>query len=157
MSKLEQLLAQRAAVDEAITAEKNKGRDDALATVLSLCKQYGITTNEVQEYLEPSKLENSQSQITIEEEVNRNVASPKLRLLKNEKTSLYIIFSTSLILNFVSLFLTNTIPSNSAQWVYFLFFTIGMTTAVSIVHYFYSIYGATIALICFSIYLLYGR
>ena len=90
MSKLEQLLAQRAAVDEAITAEKNKGRDDALATVLSLCKQYGITTNEVQEYLESSKLENSQSQITIEEEVNRNVASPKLRLLKNEKTSLYI-------------------------------------------------------------------
>jgi hypothetical protein len=157
MSKLEQLLAQRAAVDEAITAEQNKGRDDALATVRNLCKQYGITTNEVKEYLEPSKLENSQSQITIEEEVNKNVASPKLRLIKNEKISLYIIFTTSLILNFVSLFLTNTIPSNSTQWLYFLFFTIGMTTAVYIVHYFYSIYGAIIAFVCYSIYLLYGR
>jgi hypothetical protein len=47
MSKLEQLLAQRAAIDEAIAAEKNKGRDDALATVRGLCKQYGITMREV--------------------------------------------------------------------------------------------------------------
>ena len=47
MSKLEQLLAQRAAMDEAIAAEKNKGRDDALATVRGLCKQYGITMREV--------------------------------------------------------------------------------------------------------------
>ena len=37
MSKLEQLLAQRAAMDEAIAAETNKGREDALATVRSLC------------------------------------------------------------------------------------------------------------------------
>ena len=47
MSKLEQLLAQRAAIDEAIAAEQNKGRDDALATVRGLCKQYGITMREV--------------------------------------------------------------------------------------------------------------
>ena len=51
MSKLEQLLAQRAAMDEAIAAEKNKGRDDALATVRALCKQYGITLREVKAYV----------------------------------------------------------------------------------------------------------
>ena len=36
MSKLEQLLAQRAAMDEAIAAEKDKGRDEALVTVRGL-------------------------------------------------------------------------------------------------------------------------
>ena len=51
MSKLEQLLAQRAAMDEAIAAETNKGRDDALATVRGLCKQYGITMREVKAYV----------------------------------------------------------------------------------------------------------
>jgi hypothetical protein len=51
MSKLEQLLAQRAAMDEAIAAEKNKGRDDALSTVRGLCKQYGITMREVKAYV----------------------------------------------------------------------------------------------------------
>jgi hypothetical protein len=51
MSKLEQLLAQRAAMDEAIAAEKNKGRDDAVATVRSLCKQYGITMREVRAFV----------------------------------------------------------------------------------------------------------
>jgi hypothetical protein len=38
MSKLKQLLAQPAGMDEAIAVEKNKGRDDALATVRGLCK-----------------------------------------------------------------------------------------------------------------------
>jgi hypothetical protein len=51
MSKLEQLLAQRAAMDEAIAAEKNKGRDDALASVRGLCKQYGITMREIKPYV----------------------------------------------------------------------------------------------------------
>jgi hypothetical protein len=51
MSKLEQLLAQRAAMDEAIAAEKNKGRDEALATVRALCKQYGISMREVKPYV----------------------------------------------------------------------------------------------------------
>ena len=44
-------MAQRAAMDEAIAAEKNKGRDDALATVRGLCKQYGITMREVKAYV----------------------------------------------------------------------------------------------------------
>ena len=51
MSKLEQLLAQRAAMDEAIAAETNKGRNDALATVRGLCKHYGITMREVKSYV----------------------------------------------------------------------------------------------------------
>ena len=51
MSKLEQLLAQRAAMDEAIAAEKNKGRDEALATVRGLCKQYGITQREIKAFV----------------------------------------------------------------------------------------------------------
>jgi len=51
MSKLEQLLAQRAAMDEAIAAEKNRGREEALATVRSLCKQYGITMREVKAHV----------------------------------------------------------------------------------------------------------
>ena len=51
MSKLEQLLAQRAAMDEAIAAEKNRGREEALATVRSLCKQYGITMREVKTHV----------------------------------------------------------------------------------------------------------
>ena len=51
MSKLEQLLAERAAMDEKIAAEKNKGRDEALASVRALCKQYGITMREVKAYV----------------------------------------------------------------------------------------------------------
>ena len=51
MSKLEQLLAQRAVMDEAIAAEKNKGRDEAVATARALCKQYGITMREVKAYV----------------------------------------------------------------------------------------------------------
>jgi hypothetical protein len=51
MNKLEQLLAQLAAMDEAIAAEKNKGRDEAVATVRSLCKQYGITLREVRAFV----------------------------------------------------------------------------------------------------------
>ena len=51
MSKLEQLLAQRAAMDEAIAAEKNKGRDEAVATVRGLCKQYGITMREIKAFV----------------------------------------------------------------------------------------------------------
>jgi hypothetical protein len=47
MSNFEQQLAQRAAVDAAIAAEKNKGRDDALDTVRGLCKRNGITMLEV--------------------------------------------------------------------------------------------------------------
>ena len=51
MSKLEQLLKQQQDIAAAIAAEKNKGRDDALATVRALCKQYGITMREVKAYV----------------------------------------------------------------------------------------------------------
>lgn len=51
MSKLEQLLKQQQEIAAAIEAEKNKGRDDALATVRGLCKQYGITMREVRAYV----------------------------------------------------------------------------------------------------------
>jgi hypothetical protein len=51
MNKLEQLLKQQQDITAAIEAEKNKGRDDALATVRGLCKQYGITMREVKAYV----------------------------------------------------------------------------------------------------------
>jgi hypothetical protein len=51
MSKLEQLIKQQQEIAAAIEAEKNKGRDDALATVRGLCKQYGITMREVKPYV----------------------------------------------------------------------------------------------------------
>ena len=44
-------MAKRAAMDEEIAAEKNKGREEALGTVRSLCKQYGITMREVKAYV----------------------------------------------------------------------------------------------------------
>jgi hypothetical protein len=51
MSKLEQLLKQQTELAAAIAAEKDKGRDEALATVRGLCKQYGITMREVKAYV----------------------------------------------------------------------------------------------------------
>jgi hypothetical protein len=51
MSKLEQLLKQQSDLAAAIAAEKDKGRDEALATVRGLCKQYGITMREVKAYV----------------------------------------------------------------------------------------------------------
>ena len=51
MNKLELLLAKRAAMDEEIATEKNKGRDEALASVRALCKQYGITMREIKAYV----------------------------------------------------------------------------------------------------------
>lgn len=51
MSKLEQLLKQHEELAAAIAAEKNKGRDEAVATVRSLCKQYGITLREVRAFV----------------------------------------------------------------------------------------------------------
>ena len=51
MSKLEQLLKQHEELAAAIAAEKNKGRDEAVATVRSLCKQYGITMREVRAFV----------------------------------------------------------------------------------------------------------
>jgi hypothetical protein len=51
MNKLEQLLKQHEELAAAIAAEKNKGRDEALATVRSLCKQYGITQREIKAFV----------------------------------------------------------------------------------------------------------
>jgi hypothetical protein len=51
ISKLEQLLKQQQEINAAIEAEKTKGRLEALATVRSLCKQYGITLREVKPYV----------------------------------------------------------------------------------------------------------
>jgi hypothetical protein len=51
MSKLEQLIKQQQEIVAAIEAEKSKGREEALATVRSLCKQYGITLREVKPYV----------------------------------------------------------------------------------------------------------
>ena len=51
MSKLEQLLKQHEELAAAIAAEKNKGRDEAVATVRSLCKQYGITQREIKAFV----------------------------------------------------------------------------------------------------------
>jgi DNA-binding protein H-NS len=51
MSKLEQLLKQQQEIAAAIEAEKTKGRQEVLATVRGLCKQYGITLREVKSYV----------------------------------------------------------------------------------------------------------
>ena len=83
MSKLEQLLAQRAAMDEAIAVEKNKGRDDALATVRGLCKQYGITMREVKSYVLERKPRAGKDGVTVaKKRVVRKTASKRARASK---------------------------------------------------------------------------
>jgi hypothetical protein len=83
MSKLEQLLAQRAAMDEAIAAEKNKGRDDALATVRSLCKQYEITMREVKAYVLERKPRAGKDGVAVaKKRVVRKAAAKKSRVTK---------------------------------------------------------------------------
>jgi len=83
MSKLEQLLAQRAAMDEAIAAEKNKGRDDALATVRSLCKQYGITMREVKAYVLERKPRAGKDGVTVaKKRVVRKTTAKRARATK---------------------------------------------------------------------------
>ena len=83
MSKLEQLLAQRAAMDEAIAAEKNKGRDDALATVRGLCKQYGITMREVKSYVLERKPRAGKEGVAVaKKRVVRKTAAKRARVSK---------------------------------------------------------------------------
>ena len=83
MSKLEQLLAQRAAMDEAIAVEKNKGRDDALATVRGLCKQYGITMREVKAYVRERKPRAGQDGVAVaKKRVVRKTAAKRARSTK---------------------------------------------------------------------------
>ena len=84
MNKLEQLLAQRAAMDEAIAAEKNKGRDDALATVRALCKQYGITMREVKAYVLERKPRTGKDGAAVAKKrvVRKTVAAKRTRVAK---------------------------------------------------------------------------
>jgi hypothetical protein len=83
MSKLEQLLAQRDAMDEAIAAEKNKGRDDALATVRSLCKQYGITMREIKAYVLERKPRIGKDGVAVaKKQVVRKTAAKRVRVAK---------------------------------------------------------------------------
>ena len=51
MSKLEQLIKQQQEIAAAIEAEKSKGREEALATVRTLCRQFGISLREVKPYV----------------------------------------------------------------------------------------------------------
>ena len=51
MSKLDQLLKQQQDIASAIEEERAKGRDEAVANVKSLIKQYSITLREVKPVL----------------------------------------------------------------------------------------------------------
>ena len=83
MSKLEQLLAQRAAMDDAIAAEKNKGRDDALTNVRSLCKQYDITMREIKAYVLERKPRVGKDGVAVaKKRVVRKTATKRARVAK---------------------------------------------------------------------------
>lgn len=83
MNKLEQLLKQQQDIATAIEAEKNKGRDDALATVRSLCKQYGITMREVKAYVLARKQRVGKDGVAVaKKRVVRKTAAKKIRSLK---------------------------------------------------------------------------
>lgn len=51
MSKMEELLKKQKEIEEAIEAEKNKGREEAVANVRAAIKTYGITLSEVKSVL----------------------------------------------------------------------------------------------------------
>ena len=83
MSKLEQLLKQQQDLAAAIEAEKNKGRDDALATVRGLCKQYGITMREVKAYVLERKPRTGKDGVSAaKKRVVRKTAAKKTRAAK---------------------------------------------------------------------------
>ena len=83
MNKLDQLLAQRAAMDEAIAAEKNKGRVDALATVRALCRQYGITNREIKAYVLERKPRSGKDGAAVpKKRVVRKTAAKRARVTK---------------------------------------------------------------------------
>jgi hypothetical protein len=83
MSKLEQLLKQQQDITAAIEAEKNKGRDDALATVRALCKQYGITMREVKAYVLERKPRAGKDGVAVaKKRVVRKTAAKRARVAK---------------------------------------------------------------------------
>lgn len=51
MNKLEELLKKQKEIEDAIEAEKKKGREEALANVRAAIKAYGITLSEVKNVL----------------------------------------------------------------------------------------------------------
>jgi hypothetical protein len=83
MSKLEQLLKQQTELAAAIAAEKDKGRDEALATVRGLCKQYGITIREVKAYVLDRKARVGKNGVAVEKKtVVRKTAVKRARSAK---------------------------------------------------------------------------
>lgn len=83
MSKLEQLLKQQSDLAAAIAAEKDKGRDEALATVRGLCKQYGITMREVKAYVLERKPRVGKNGVAVEKKtVVRKTAVKRSRAAK---------------------------------------------------------------------------
>jgi hypothetical protein len=83
MSKLEQLLKQQTELAAAIAAEKDKGRDDALATVRALCKQYGITMREVKAYVLERKARVGKDGVVVaKKRVVRKTAVKRARVAK---------------------------------------------------------------------------
>jgi hypothetical protein len=83
MNKLEQLLKQQQDITAAIEAEKNKGRDDALATVRALCKQYGITMREVKAYVLERKPRTGKDGVAVaKKRIVRKTAAKRSRVAK---------------------------------------------------------------------------
>ena len=83
MNKLEQLLAERVAIDDKIAAEKNKGRDEALASVRALCKQYGITMREVKAHVLQRKPRTGKDGVAVaKKRVVRKTATKRARAAK---------------------------------------------------------------------------
>lgn len=83
MSKLEQLLKQQQEIATAIEAEKNKGREEALVTVRSLCKQYGITMREVKAYVLQRKPRAGKDGVAIaKKRVARKTSDKRARVVK---------------------------------------------------------------------------
>jgi len=83
MNKLEQLLKQQSDLAAAIAAEKDKGRDEALATVRGLCKQYGITMREVKAYVLERKPRVGKNGVAVEKKtVVRKTAVKRSRAAK---------------------------------------------------------------------------
>lgn len=83
MSKLEQLIKQQQEIAAAIEAEKSKGREEALATVRTLCKQFGISLREVKAYvLERKPRAGKDGEAVAKKRVVRKTAVKRARVAK---------------------------------------------------------------------------
>ena len=79
MNKLEQLLIKQQNIALEIEEEKNKSRNEALATVRSLCKQYSITISEIKKYVLERKPRTSKGGVSLSKKI-----AAKKSLNKNE-------------------------------------------------------------------------